>query len=218
MTTAFLLWYAIFHRPIVGYPNYAKGPCYSPDHAYHVTRHQSFWQSRFISAPDDFETARLFDQSGKLLHEDETLINDEFGPKWPARFEGNPRHPPVVFYQGYRRSRLDIHASDVAKRWAGQHALSSHADREKPCFPPGTSGVKGRRRWMRWRRRSPPSALTPALSRRERERDQAAASHLNAWPARSPPPWPRGPTRGWRSPARGRTRGSRSCPAPSSGR
>lgn len=94
------MWYAIFRWPIVGYPDYAKGPCLSPNHAYYVTKHQSFWQSLFISAPDDFGTVRLFDRSGNLLYEDETFISEEFGPEWSAGVEGGPRHPPVVFYQG----------------------------------------------------------------------------------------------------------------------
>jgi hypothetical protein len=52
------------------------------------------------SSQDDFGTARLYDRSGKLLYEQKTQINEEFGPEWLGGHEDDPMHRPVVFYQG----------------------------------------------------------------------------------------------------------------------
>lgn len=93
-------WYGIFEWNIFDYPSHAKGPCYSPNHAYYVTRHQTPWQVMTTRSQSEFGTARLFDRSGKLLYENETDINGEFGPEWLSGFENDPMHPPKVFYQG----------------------------------------------------------------------------------------------------------------------
>ena len=94
------LWYAIFKWNSFDYPGYDKGPCYSPNHAYYVTRHQTLWEAMHISTPHDYGIARLYDRSGKLLYEKETLIDGEFGPEWLGGFEDDPMNRPRVFYQG----------------------------------------------------------------------------------------------------------------------
>jgi hypothetical protein len=95
-----VLWYAIFQWNSIDYPSYAKGPCYSPNHAYYVTRHQTLWEAMNISSPHDFGTARLYDRSGRLLYEKETLVDGEFGPEWLGGFKDDPTNRPKVFYQG----------------------------------------------------------------------------------------------------------------------
>lgn len=93
-------WHLVFGWPILDYPSYAKGPCYSPKHSFYVTRHQSLWEASNISTPHDFGTARLYDRSGNLLYEEKTLINEEFGPLWREKFKNNPTDQSTVFYQG----------------------------------------------------------------------------------------------------------------------
>jgi hypothetical protein len=95
-----MLWYAIFEWNSLDYPSYAKGPCYSPNHAYYVTRHQTLWQALTTSSQDDFGTARLFDRAGKLLYEKETPINEEFGPQWSGGSKNDPTSRSMVYYQG----------------------------------------------------------------------------------------------------------------------
>lgn len=95
-----LFWYGVFEWHSIEYPSYNRGPCYSPNHHFYVTRHQTIWQAFTTSSQDDFGMARLFDQSGNLLYEKETPINEEFGPEWSAGFEDDPSHRPSVFYQG----------------------------------------------------------------------------------------------------------------------
>lgn len=92
------LWYVIFQWNSVDYPNYAKGPCYSPNHAYYITRHQTLWQATNLSYPADFGTARLFDRLGKLLYEGPTFIDGQAGPFWSSGFENDPSYRPEVFY------------------------------------------------------------------------------------------------------------------------
>jgi hypothetical protein len=45
VVAAFVFWYAVFDWNVVDYPSYHKGPCYSPNHAFYVTRHQTPWQA-----------------------------------------------------------------------------------------------------------------------------------------------------------------------------
>lgn len=95
-----MLWYLIFGWPILDYPSYAKGPCYSPNHAFYVKRHQTLWQATNLSHSSEFGTASLFDKSDKLLYANETSINGEAGPMW---FDGIPgtsreRDLPKVFF------------------------------------------------------------------------------------------------------------------------
>lgn len=97
---AFTFWYVVFEWNSVDYPSYAKGPCYSPNHAYYVTRHQTLWQATSLSHSTNFGTARLFDRSGKLLYAAETLVDEQAGPVWLGGFKNDPTHPPKVFFTG----------------------------------------------------------------------------------------------------------------------
>jgi hypothetical protein len=97
---AFLVWYAIFEWRAVGYPSYDKGPCYSPNHAYYITRHRTLWESLGVKLESDTGMARLFDQSGKLLYEGETSIDGQSGPMWSGGSKDDPRDPPAVFFMG----------------------------------------------------------------------------------------------------------------------
>ena len=93
-------YYVVFEWEGVEYPSYDKGPCYSPNHAFYITRHQTLWQSTNLSHPAAFGAARLFDRSGRLLYEKETFIDGQAGPQW----SGGPRNGStdnwVVYYQG----------------------------------------------------------------------------------------------------------------------
>jgi hypothetical protein len=98
LAIACMLWYAVFEWPVVDYPSYAKGPCYSPNHAYYITRHQTLWQSTNLSHSSEFGTARLFNRSGKLLYQKDTSLGGQAGPMW---FDGAPSRsadPPQVFF------------------------------------------------------------------------------------------------------------------------
>lgn len=94
------LWYAAFEWNGIDYPGYNKGPCYSPNNAYYVTRHQTLWQAISTSSQDDFGTARLVDRAGKVLYEKQTLINGEFGPQWSGGPKNGSARNWVVYYQG----------------------------------------------------------------------------------------------------------------------
>lgn len=100
VAAAYIFWYALFEWNSIDYPNYAKGPCYSPNHAYYITRHQTLAESIHLLTPHDYGTARLFDRSGKLLYEKETLIDGEGGPQWYGGFKNDPMNKPTVFFQG----------------------------------------------------------------------------------------------------------------------
>jgi hypothetical protein len=95
-----LLWYSLFEWRGVDYPSYNKGPCYSPNHAYYITRHQTLWESLGVRFNSGSGSARLFDRSGKLLYEGETLISEEFGPEWFNGSGHDSSDHPAVFYLG----------------------------------------------------------------------------------------------------------------------
>lgn len=95
-----LSWYALFEWKIVDYPSHAEGPCYSPNNAYYVTRHQTPWQSTNLSYPAAYGTARLFDRSGRLLYEEETFIDGQGGPQWSGGPKDGSTNEWVVYYQG----------------------------------------------------------------------------------------------------------------------
>ena len=92
-------WYLIFEWNSLDYPSYRKGPCYSPNHEFYITRHQTLWQAMTTRPPGDLGTARLYDGSNKI-YEKETFINEEFGPQWLSGFDDDPTNSPKVFYQG----------------------------------------------------------------------------------------------------------------------
>lgn len=99
---SYAIWYLIFGWPIVHYPSYAKGPCYSPNREYYITSHQTVWRAIFSFYFGDFGTARLFDRSGKLLYEEETELDAQSGPFWLDRPGNDPERPSEVFYMDGR--------------------------------------------------------------------------------------------------------------------
>lgn len=75
--------YLVFGWESFDYPPWDPRPCYSPNHTYYITRHQSLWEKLWRTYPDEYGTARLYDKSGKLLHEGKTEFGgDELGPRW----------------------------------------------------------------------------------------------------------------------------------------
>jgi hypothetical protein len=95
-----LLWYAIFEWNFIDYPSYRKGPCYSPNHAFYVTRHQTMWQALTKNFRNEFGTIRVFDRSGIFLHEQEFFVDEESGPMWSDQSNKEPAGESLVLYMG----------------------------------------------------------------------------------------------------------------------
>ena len=95
-----ILWSAIFELDFVEYPRYQKGACFSPNHAFYVTRHQTPWQALMTGFQDDFGTVRVFDKLGNLLHKKEFFVDAQSGSRWLDLSGGDPPKPSKVFYIG----------------------------------------------------------------------------------------------------------------------
>lgn len=79
----FSVWYLIFEWNSFSWPPWEHGPCYSSNHMYYVTQHQTLWEKLWRTYPDEYGTARLYDRSGKLLYEGKTQTGDAgLGPRW----------------------------------------------------------------------------------------------------------------------------------------
>lgn len=99
----FSAFWLIFEWNSFDWPPWEHGPCYSPNHQYSVTRHQTLWESLARRYPDAYGTARLYDQSGKLLYAGKTQFGgEESGPLWfddrvamRADNAGNPWTSPL---------------------------------------------------------------------------------------------------------------------------
>ena len=66
--------------------------CYSPNHAYYIVEYR-----QLISISKEFQvgTAKLYDKTGKLLYQNDTILNGQFGPNWLSLPTRN-----TLFYQG----------------------------------------------------------------------------------------------------------------------
>lgn len=95
-----LIYYGVFEWNGVEYPVNDGGPCYSPNQAFYITRHQTLWQSTNVSYPAAFGTARLFDRADRLLYEKETFIDGGAGPYWSGGPRNGLTNDWVVYFQG----------------------------------------------------------------------------------------------------------------------
>lgn len=79
----FISWYLICKWSSFGFPPWDPGRCYSANHLYYITRHQTAWERLTRSYPHEYGTARLYDRSGKLLYEAKTRMGGGMsGPHW----------------------------------------------------------------------------------------------------------------------------------------
>lgn len=90
----FLLWFAVFEWNSFDFTEYGDEPCYSANHEYYITRHQTLWEKVTKTYPHEFGTAKLFDKTGKLLYEGKTHLNPQNGPGWLS-------NPNEVYFQGW---------------------------------------------------------------------------------------------------------------------
>ena len=87
-----LLWFGVFEWNSFDFTGYGDERCYSANHEYYITRHQTLWEKVTKTYPHEFGTAKLFDKNGKLLYEGKSYLNDQVGPGWL-------KDPNEVFFQ-----------------------------------------------------------------------------------------------------------------------
>lgn len=79
----FSAYWLIFEWNSFDWPPWEHDLCYSANHQYYVTRHQTLWEWLARRYPDEYGTARLYDQSGTLLYAGKTQFGgEEMGPLW----------------------------------------------------------------------------------------------------------------------------------------
>lgn len=96
------LGHATFGWAWLDYPSYSAGRCYSPNGAFYITGRQTLWEHLTTKYPGIKGTVRLFDKSGTLLYEDDTILDADKGPHWSAGIPGDPHYPPKVFFMDHR--------------------------------------------------------------------------------------------------------------------
>jgi hypothetical protein len=91
---AFCVWYFLFQWN--AFDCYA--PYRSPNGEYYITTHQTPWEKFWNTYPDEYGTARLYDKTGRLLHEGKTYFGyNGAGPYW-VEWHGQNLKPDEVFF------------------------------------------------------------------------------------------------------------------------
>lgn len=87
------IWFAVFEWNSFHFTEYADELCYSANHEYYITRHQTLWEKLTKTYPHEYGTAKLFDKTGKLLYEGKIHLNPQNGPGWLSNLN-------EVYFQG----------------------------------------------------------------------------------------------------------------------
>ena len=76
--------YPIFILDWWGYPGGRSEElrCYSPNHEYYIVRLQTPFNALVADSVHVSGTAKLYDKSGTMLYQGETLLSAQFGPEW----------------------------------------------------------------------------------------------------------------------------------------